>query len=524
MKQILACVVSIIFFNTVFTQQPYWQQEVNYTINVALNDKSHTLKGFADIDYINHSPDTLSYIWFHLWPNAYKNDKTALAKQLSDAKEYKKKLKNGDKGYIDSLDFKVNGQKAITEVHSENIDILKVILSQPLQPGQSVNVTTPFYVKLPSYFSRSGHDAQQYMVCQWYPKPAVYDKKGWHAFPYLDQGEFYSEFGTFKVNITLPSAYVVGATGTLQTKEELEKYKTIGSSNLRNKTNVINYQPVTPEREKTLEYYGANIHDFAWFADKDFIIQFDTLQLSSGKIVDVFSYSQPNGNKEWANSISFIEDAVVRYSDWIGEYPYPTVAAVEGPKNLASGGMEYPMITLITSPDAKKESLDAVIAHEVGHNWFYGILASNERDHPWMDEGLNTYFQFKYEAEKYRYNSVFGNSIPDEMKELPADQFLGRIYYALNNLPAREPIATNSTGFSNKEDYGIVVYLKTAIWMSIVEASIGKDNLMKGIKEYFNQWKFKHPYPEDLRESLEKGSGLGVSNLFELLSKRGNFQ
>jgi hypothetical protein len=520
MKHILF-IVCLFTIRTSFSQDTtYWQQEVHYNIDVTLNDQKHTLKGLLNLEYINHSPDTLNFIWFHIWPNAYRNQTTALAKQLAGGKSASKK----DNGFIDSLNFSVNNQPVTTEAHPQYIDVVKLILPQALLPGQKINISTPFFVDLPGYYSRSGHAAQQYMVCQWYPKPAVYDRKGWHEMPYLDQGEFYSEFGSFKVNITLPSSYVVGATGKLQTKSELDEYKRIGAANYRNPEKPLQYRSTDPGKPKTLEYFGENIHDFAWFADEDFIIQYDTLRLSSDSVIDVFSYYQSNGNKEWRNSIGFIEDAVRKYSDWIGEYPYPTVAAVEGPKNQSSGGMEYPMITLITSPDATKESLDAVIAHEVGHNWFYGIIASNEREFPWMDEGLNTYYQFRYEADKYRTNSIFGSSIPDEVKKLSSNEFLSRVYNALNTLPAAKPVATSSTGFQNKDEYGIVVYIKTAIWMFIMESSVGREALDKGIQTYFNEWKFKHPYPEDLQSSLEKGTGQGFNNLFELLKQEGNFK
>ncbi|WP_315816472.1 hypothetical protein [Paraflavitalea speifideaquila] len=140
----------------------------------------------------------------------------------------------------------------------------------------------------------------------------------------------------------MPASFVVGATGTLQTKEELEQYKTIGTQNYQARAALVKYQPARPDGSKTLEYYAENVHDFAWFADKDAIIQYDTLQLPSGKIIDAFSYYQPNGNKEWSNSLSFVEDAVRRYSEWIGEYPWPVVQAVEGPKNLSSGVWNTP--------------------------------------------------------------------------------------------------------------------------------------------------------------------------------------
>ena len=513
-------ILQVFLWSAAIAQTNYWQQEVNYTINVALNDKNNSLKGNLSLEYINHSPDTLTFIWFHIWPNAYKNDQTALAKQLAESEEGKKKLSEIGKGYIDSLQFTVNGQTAVTTA-SDNIDVIKLNLPQALLPGNKITIATPFYVQLPPYFSRSGYLGQQYMICQWYPKPAVYDRKGWHQFPYLDQGEFYSEYGSFKVNLTLPSEYVVGATGTLQVKEELEAYKNIGRQNNNNRSKAVMYKPAKAGL-KTLSWYGENIHDFAWFAAKDFVIRYDTLQLPT-HTVDVFSYGQTKGNSEWQKSTDFIKDAVRHYSTWIGEYPYPVVQAVEGPKNLTSGGMEYPMITLITSPDANEERMDAVITHEVGHNWFYGIIGSNERDYPWMDEGINTYYQFRYEGEKYRDNSIFGGAIPKELKKLPAEDFFARIYNALNSIPAAKPINTGSTGFPNKDDYGIVVYVKTAVWLYLIETAIGRDNLDKGMQAYFNEWKFKHPYPDDLKTSLETATGKSLDKLFELLNKEGNF-
>jgi hypothetical protein len=524
MNKTRSILTSLILISSTAFSQDYWQQEVHYNIDVSLNEKQHSLKGNLALEYINHSSDTLTYIWFHLWPNAYKNDQTALARQLAADKESKKKAKDRNEGYIDGLAFTVDGKSVTTGADSANdIDVVKLILPSPLLPGQKVNIATPFQVKLPFYYSRSGYDGDQYMVCQWYPKPAVYDRKGWHAFPYLDQGEFYSEYGTFKVNITVPAEFVVGATGTLQTKEELEQYKTIGAKNYNDKSTVVKYKPAQPGSLKTLQYVGENIHDFAWFADKDAVIRYDTLQLASGKVIDVFSYAQPNGNKGWTNSISFIKDAVRHYSGWIGDYAWPVVQAVEGPKNLSSGGMEYPMVTLITSPDSDTEDLDAVITHEVGHNWFYGMLGSNERDYPWLDEGVNSFYQFRYEAEKYKTNSIFGKSIPKEFKTMPAEEVMTRVYGAFNSMPAKEPVNTGSTGFANKNDYGIVVYIKAATWLYILEATLGREAFDKAMQAYFAAWKFKHPYPEDLKAALEKSAGASLDQQFELLNKEGNF-
>jgi hypothetical protein len=523
MKKFLAAITCFITIN-VFAQSSYWQQQVNYKINVSLNDKNSSLKGWEELEYINNSPDQLAFIWFHLWENAYKNDSTAFSKQLLRDKKGDDRLRKfKDRGFIDSLNFTVDGEKATLEYDPQNIDVAKLILPKPLQPGGSIKIQTPFYVDIPQYISRSGHDGQSYMICQWYPKPAVYDRKGWHQFPYLDQGEFYSEYGNFDVSITLPSQYIVGASGVLQNTNELKQYREIGAANVASssKTNATKYAaPSTPT--KTLTYKGENILDFAWFADKDFVIRYDTLQLTSGKAVDVFTYHHPDGNKNWVNSTEYVKSGARAYSSYLGEYPYPVVQAVEGPKNEMSGGMEYPMITLITSPDASEPMLDAVITHEVGHNWLMGILATNERTHPWMDEGVDTYFQFRYEAEKYRFNSIFGDQIPTEIKQKSVQEFQALVYSALMRVPMEKAIDQPSEQFQNEDEYGIVVYVKTAIWLYELEQALGRENLDKAIHSYYDQWKFKHPYPEDMKAVFEKELGKDMTPYFNLLKREGN--
>ncbi|HEY3405937.1 MAG TPA: M1 family metallopeptidase [Ohtaekwangia sp.] len=511
---------------SLLAQSSYWQQHLQYTIEVELNDVEKSLTGRETIRYKNNSPDTLNFIWFHIWANAYKNDSTALLKQIRRDSTRQEKEKSLGYGSLDGLSFTVNNTPAQTEPHPNPnyIDVIKVLLPQPLLPGDSTTISTPFKVKLPPYFSRSGFSEGEFMICQWYPKPAVYDKSGWHEFPYLDMGEFYSEYGDFNVSITLPSAYVVGATGSLLTKEELQAYKTTGAKNVANRNKVVKYAPAK-QPKKTLRYSATQVPDFAWFADKGFVIQYDTVKLRSGKVIDAFSYYHDKKKTLWNNSIDYVKDAVKKYSYWIGEYEYPTVQAVEGPSNNSSGGMEYPMITLITSPDANPESLDAVIAHEVGHNWFMSMIGSNERDHTWMDEGLNTYFQFRYEAEKYRSNSIFGNAIPEQLKALPADQFLDKIYMVIGSqIPMQSAMDIPADQFPNSMEYGIVSYIKTALWMYIFESAVGREKAALAIQNYFTKWKNKHPQPADMQASFEEAAGIKLDELFQLTKKEGKLE
>lgn len=492
----------------------YWQQQVNYTIDVSLNDVEHTLTGFEKIEYFNNSPDTLRFIWFHLWPNAYKNDKTAYTDQT---------LENGStqfyfsdkeqKGYINRLDFKVNNTTAPVEDHPQHIDIIKVILPAPLPPGQKITITTPFHVKLPYNFSRGGHDGQSYQVTQWYPKPAVYDKDGWHPMPYLDQGEFYSEFGSFDVSITLPKNYVVAATGELQSAAEKEWLKTRSSFDWKpikgkEKTkygqvkNTYQLFPESSKEIKTLQYRLSNIHDFAWFADKRFIVNSDTCRLASGKVVDIFTYYTPAQKEMWSKSVAHSKDAIRHYSNLVGEYPYNIISVVQGPESFG-GGMEYPTITAI-SPMPNEKMLDNVIAHEIGHNWFYGILASNERKHPWMDEGINSYYDGKYNAAKYGDKSKWERLIFETKAVTKTDQ----------------PIELSSEKY-NAVNYGLTTYYKTAEWLSYLESEIGTDAFNKAMQEYYRRWQFKHPQPEDFRKIMEGSTGKNLDSVFSYLNKTG---
>ncbi|MEO8110385.1 MAG: M1 family metallopeptidase [Ginsengibacter sp.] len=523
MKKVIFVLILFISKHSI-AQDNYWQQYLHYSIEAKLDDKENSVTGSETIIYINNSPDTLYFIWFHIYPNAYKDESTALYQQIKDDPSRQDKRKKYKSGFISGLSFTVNGMIAKTEAHPkvQYTDIIKVLLNQPLPPGDSITIATPFKVQLPPYFSRSGFADGEFIVCQWYPKPAVYDQDGWHEMPYLDMGEFYSEYASYKVNVTVPSEYIVGATGLLLTASEANMYKKIGSYNTANRDAKVHllYQPASPGQNKTLSYYADSVPDFAWFAEKGLVIEYDTVRLPSGNTIDAFTYFHENKSTPWTGSINFVKDAVHHYTNWIGGYAYPVVQAIEGPKNNASGGMEYPMITLITSPDAATETLDAVIAHEVGHNWFMSMLGTNEREHAWMDEGLNAYYQFRYEAEKYRSNSIFGEHLNEELKKLTEADFQATVYNAFANLPIHAAIETPSGDFRNSEEYSLTVYIKTAEWMYLLEKSIGRENVDKAFHNYFNLWKFKHPGPLDMRNAFEQSIHGGLGTYFELLHKK----
>ena len=513
-------------------QKNYWQQQVDFDIAVSLNDINHTLEGNETITYQNNSSDTLHFIWFHLWPNAYKNDRTAFSEQmvskLGSTTFYFSKP--SDKGYINKLMFKVDGQTAHLEDSLQHIDITKLLLPQPLPPGKSIQITTPFHVQLPKNFSRGGHIDQSYQITQWYPKPAVYDVQGWHPMSYLDQGEFYNEFGNYSVSITLPKNYVVAATGQLEDESE--------RTFLQSRNAPLSTQPATPVKkdifkknsgntdkafppssneQKTIHYSAQNVTDFAWFADKRFFVQHDTINLPDNPAIDAYTFILPEKKTLWQKSIKLVKRAVHFYANQLGNYSYPTVSVICAPPNTAGGGMEYPNITLVNVIGSQEKDLDITIAHEVGHNWLEAMLATNERDHPWMDEGMNTFYERKY-TNTY-YTPAVTNRKDFKGRPLSGDPGEVLLTFATDT-HSDQPIETTSEAFT-RNNYIAVAYIKAGLWMEKMERQLGPATMQKVMHTYFDEWKMKHPQPQDFRHIADSVGGLGTDSLFHLLDQTG---
>ena len=494
-----------------------WQQEVNYTIQVTLDDQSHMLRGSEEFVYTNNSPATLNSLYIHLWPNAYKNKNTALAKQLMmSGKDYLFRNDPEYQGFIDSLDFKADGTSVKLTYDAKNIDIAQLTLNKPLAPGEKVVITTPFRVKLPSgEVSRMGHIGQTYQITQWYPKPAVYDEKGWHPMPYLNQGEFYSEFGSFDVSITLPEDYTVGSTGDLQTEREIKRLNLLAEYNGDSSILVNSGTTVM----KTIRYTQSRVHDFAWFADKTFLVLKGQVVLPrSGRTVTTWAMYTPLSSGLWKpHALEYLHDGILKYSQWNGDYPYNQVTAVDGTIS-AGGGMEYPNVTVIGGV-SNKEELEVVIVHEVGHNWFYGILGSNERDFGWMDEGLNTLNEMRYVASKYPTNTRLSDMVKGLAKKLGMMGLSHKdegdlMYRCMASFGVDQPIQTLSTDFSSA-NYGGVMYQKTGLVFHYLKAYLGDSMFDVCMQAYFERWKFRHPQPEDFRAVLEETSGQNLGWLFD---------
>lgn len=458
---LIACFLHL----TGLAQNGYFQQEVDYTIDVTLHDPQHTLDGHISIQYHNNSPDTLSSIWINCPPNAFKNDRTAFSEQLLDKGRTDFYFSDKEqRGYINRLAFRVDGLDAEMEDHPQYIDIVRVILPRPLPPGGTATLITPFHVQLPYNFSGDGYLGSSYQITQWYPKPAVFDNHGWHPMPYLDGNAPYSEFGSYDVHITVPPKFIVAATAGLK-------------------------DTATGEGTKTFHYYENNANDFTWFADRRFLVDHDILLLPSGRMVDVYAYYTRAAAKSWKSAVRDIKRSILFHSALIGEYPCKTATIVQAPADS------------VINP----ESLDLAIDDQIGKKWFSGIMGPDERTYPWLVEGLNTYYSKRYKTTYYGPSRHESHGCLNTLIVEKKDQ----------------PISTTTEDFNN-ENFFAITHTKAAIWTKMLQDSLGIPLFDSSMREYFRQWQFKHPYPGDFKTTVTNTSDRNLDSLFSLLNKKGS--
>jgi hypothetical protein len=506
------------------SSQDYFQQQVNYKIHVTLDDRKHELNGSESVEYINNSSDTLRFLYFHLWPNAYSDNKTKLAIQIFSIKGKEKLFNDPElRGYIDSLDFEVGGHHVVWNLLSGFPDICRIDLNEPVKHGDTICITTPFHVKIPKGgTSLLGHIGQSYQISQWYPKPAVYDRSGWHQMPYLDQGEFYSEFGNFDVRITLPANYIVGATGNLQNEQEEKWLMSLSEDTTWMKTPGLRGAdfPLSSKQTKTLQYIENKVHDFAWFADKRFHVLNGKVELPySGRKVNTWVMFTNEEAPLWKNAISYIDNAIWYFSKWIGDYPYNNFTAVQSV--LGSGaGMEYPGLTVIgLEKDSYK--LDEVLAHETCHSWFYSAIGSNERRFPFMDESIACAYESRYMDERYPgkklWEVYFKNRKLAKLLhiiEMPVQRMQEIEWLVQARRSLEQPVNIAAPDFSQM-NYSIMIYNKASQGFDYLRAYLGDSIFDSTMHDYYLTWKYRHPGPDDLRMIFKSHTTKDISWFFD---------
>ena len=473
---------ALTLLSTSFVSAQYWQQAVDYTIEVELDHETAQYKGTQTIVYTNNSPETLHKVFFHQYFNAFQPG-SEMAIRLKNAGD-----KNGRfKVDIDSLSPKQQGFLKVIDltqdgVMAEVVDsetILEVSLARALAPGESTTFKMSFEGQVPDVIRRAGKNSKEgiaFSMAQWYPKMAEYDYEGWNADPYTGR-EFHGVWGNFDVKITLDKDFTVAASGYLQNADEIGR----GYSDRK--------KPKTKKGKITWHYIAPNVHDFTWAADPDYI--HDTYPGPNDVTLHFFYKNNPDIIDKWKKLQPITAKLMAYFNENIGPYPYKQYSVVHG----GDGGMEYAMLTLITG-NRKFGSLVGVTAHELAHSWFQHILATNETKHEWMDEGFTSFI-----------STLAENEVLEENKEFPLEGSY-RGYYGLATSGVEMPQATNANRYEHNYAYERTAYSKGAVFLGQLGYIIGQDKLFKTLQTYYDEWKFKHPLPNDLRVIAERISGI----------------
>lgn len=465
----------------VFSQACYWQQEVAYEMQIDMDAEQNQFKGEQILTYINHSPDTLTQVFYHLYFNAFQpNSMMDVRSRTIEDPDRRvgsriEKLSPDEIGYQKIEKLTQNGKKLDFEVVGT---ILEVKLAQPILPGEQAVFEMDFSAQVPLQVRRSGRDNKEgirFSMTQWYPKMVEYDDEGWHTNPYIGR-EFHGVWGSFDVKISIDSDYVLGATGILQNASEIG----YGYSDTELKHD---------QEKLTWHFKAERAHDFAWVADPDFT--HTSINLENGTVLH-FLYQEDSTTVNWDSLPQYTQRIFNIMNHYFGEYPYGQYTVAQG----GDGGMEYPMITLITG-DRSKGSLVGVTAHEAIHSWYQHLLATNEAQYPWMDEGFTSY------AGDFVMDSIWKGFTPFEGSY--------RSYFRLVESGKQEPLTTHADHYHTNRAYGTASYSMGLIFLHQLGYVVGEEVLLRSLKRYYHEWRYKHPTPNDFIRIVEKESGLELS-------------
>ncbi len=480
MKRILFFLIGLFVLQVGSAQ--YWQQAVDYTMEVTLDTETALYNGTQKLVYTNNSPETLNKVFYHLYFNAFKPG-SEMAVRLKNAADKNRRFKisvdsltQDQQGYLKVSGLTQDGVK-LSPIDSETI--LEVPLNKPILPGESTTFELSFEGHVPDVIRRAGKNSSEgvaFSMAQWYPKMAEYDREGWNADPYTGR-EFHGVWGDFDVKITLNKKFVVAASGYLQNADDIG----MGYSDRK--------KPKAKKGNVTWHFIAPQVHDFTWAADPEYI--HDTYPGPNDVTLHFFYKNKPEIIENWKKLQPDTAKLMRFFNEKVGTYPYKQYSVVQG----GDGGMEYAMLTLITG-GREYGSLFGVTAHELAHSWFQHILATNETKHEWMDEGFTTFI-----------STLAKDEILEENKEFPLEGSY-RGYFNLANSGVEMPQSTNANRYSHNYAYESTAYSKGAVFLGQLGYIVGKEKLYEILQTYYDEWKFKHPLPNDLRRIAERVSGL----------------
>ncbi len=471
----------------------YWQQKVDYNMEVDIDVNNFKYTGIQKLVYTNNSPDVLKKVFYHLYFNAFQPGSEMDMRLQSipdpDGRMVKNigtesnpivesriaKLKPDEIGYLKVLSLRQNGK----ELRFSTVEtVLEVTLNAPIKPGESVTFDMSFEGQVPVHIRRAGRNNKNGValtMAQWYPKMAEYDFEGWHANPYIGR-EFHGVWGDFDVTLYIDRNYTVGGTGVLKNPQEI-------GHGYEDKSKELN---ISKGKKLKWNFVASKVHDFAWAADSNF--KHDILKTKSGTELHFLYKNSAEYKQAWKEIQPYTEKALEYFNKNIGAYPWEQYSVIQA----GDGGMEYAMCTFVEGGKTLKEII-GTIYHELAHAWFQHLLATNESKYSWMDEGFATYI-----------SNMASNSIIEKRDN--SSEYGGYFYAVQSNL--ENPLITHSDRYNTNVAYGIGSYSKGSLFLTQLNYIIGEKNVKKALKKYYTDFKYKHPTPNDFKRIAEKISGI----------------
>ncbi len=506
---------------------------VRYEIWVELDDAGKTLTGRETLTWMNTSREPVADMLFHLYWNAFKNEGSTFFQETQQESLYARASlpEEGEWGWIDVTKIRLEDGTDLIPTrefvsrddprHPDDQTVMRITFPEPIPPGGEVRLDLEFRSKIPRTVARSGYYRNSYFIAQWFPKPGVYEEgRGWNAHEYHQNSEFFSDFGDFVVHITVPEEFTVGASG-MQTAVEFDKARQTAS----------------------YTFVQSMIHDFAWIADprylkieRDFLaaeevspqeyretadllgLPIEEVKLPNVRMILLIA---PEHRKQIDRHFKALRTALKYYGLWYGPYPYRTVTMVDPPFRTGSGGMEYP--TLFTAgtrvlPSRDVRSPEGVIIHEFGHGYWYGLVANNEFEEAWLDEGINTYSTGRVLAEAYG-----PGALPFNFKGIPLASVLKMPRYldyeldraAAINIAEFDPVTSLSWNFYNTGSYAANVYMRASTLLNTLELLLGEKAWSRIMRSFHTSFRYKHPTTNDFICTVNELSGQDLTWFFE---------
>lgn len=484
---------------------------LRYEMDLTLDDRLHRLSGEIQLHYTNRSADSLPELVFHLWPNAFSSRHSDYARQqlqLGRAEFHFARAEQ--RGGFDSLSFLLQDRPLAWKPFENQPDLAHILLPEPLPPGDSIILRIPFQLHIPELFGHFGHRGHYYQMTHWYPCPALYDSSGWNTMPYLEIGDVQQEFADYQLRLTLPANYLVAASGELQSDPErifLQEKQTETERLLQTGFPVNPPTPPSADSLKTILFSASGVPGFAWCAAKDFHLLERQTGPDSLRCQVFFS----NQNiKLWRRAPLLLNDAIAHFQKILGPYPFSHITAVESFKP-GSFGLDFPMLAVIGEVDSEAE-LDGFLAHELLQQWFSVRAGIDQRHHSWLSEGLCSYYEDRYLANRYgSEKSQPANSPFPLLTNISLDE-LAYLYMARRDL---DTAPADSAAPASGIHHYINAYAKPTIGFHLLEEYIGQVKFDSAVHLFLRKRPYRHPGPTELQEALESISGKDLNWFFE---------